>query len=196
MRVGGYMEQFIAYADSDANFSGDFDGIDSKQDAEIWFLPSITLDNGIKIGANYVQSFGDMNIAISGRWGTGNDHSGRDATIWSGGLNIGFGGFTIGGSYAEQNGNSHRRRNGESYDAGVSYTTGPWGVSFTYFHGENQDNDGPGDEEVDQFLVGLSYDLAKGVNIGGYGAYVDFDEDNNTNNIDGFIIGTGIKIKF
>jgi hypothetical protein len=52
MRVGGYMEQYVAYADSDANFAGDFDGIDSKQDAEIWFLPSITLDNGIKFGAN------------------------------------------------------------------------------------------------------------------------------------------------
>ena len=52
VRVGGYMEQFVAYADSDANFAGDYDGVDSKQDAEIHFLPSITLDNGIKFGAN------------------------------------------------------------------------------------------------------------------------------------------------
>ncbi|MCH8168135.1 MAG: porin, partial [Proteobacteria bacterium] len=52
MRVGGYMEQYIGFATSDANFPGDFDGIDSKQDAEIWFLPSITLDNGIKFSAN------------------------------------------------------------------------------------------------------------------------------------------------
>jgi predicted porin len=50
--VGGFMEQYVAYTDSDANFAGDFDGIDSKQNAEIWFLPSITLDNGIKFGAN------------------------------------------------------------------------------------------------------------------------------------------------
>ena len=334
MRVGGYMEQFIAYADSDANFTGDFDGIDSKQDAEIWFLPSITLDNGIKIGANiqlealtggdqideaqmiitgsfgrvilgsensagykmtyaapdvtwfnvnsgsstsfipwsgggagsdvfrgtlgttylensrnndaqrfsyftprfsglqigvsyardglqdtnaqvdddidngsfptdifdvgvnYVNSFGDFNVAVSGRWGTANDHSGADATIWSSGLNLGFGGFTVGGSYAEQNHNSHRRRNGFAWDLGASYTTGPWGVSFTYMHGNNQDNDGLGDEEVDQFLIGLSYDLAKGVNIGAYGLFLDFDEDDNTNNVDGFVIGTGVKIKF
>ncbi len=32
--------------------SDDYDGIDSKQDSEIHFLPSITLDNGLKIGAN------------------------------------------------------------------------------------------------------------------------------------------------
>jgi hypothetical protein len=175
------MEQYVAYTDSDANFAGDFDGIDSKQNAEIWFLPSITLDNGIKfganvqlealtggdqideafvfikgsfgeillgsensagykmtyaapdvtfininsgssfsglqvgasyardgqqdtnaqvdsdvensgfptdifdIGANYVNSFGGIDLALSGRCGTGNDHSGSDATVWSGG---------------------------------------------------------------------------------------------------------------
>ena len=52
VRVGGYMEQYVAFATSDANFSGDYDGIDSKQDTEIFFAPSITLDNGIKFGAN------------------------------------------------------------------------------------------------------------------------------------------------
>jgi predicted porin len=359
VRVGGFMEQYVAYADSDANFAGDFDGIDSKQDAEIWFLPSITLDNGIKfganvqlealtggdqideafmfikgsfgeillgsensagykmtyaapdvtfininsgsttlfipwsgggagsdlfrgtlnttyiensrnndahrftyftprfsglqvgvsyardgqqdtnaqvdsdvensgfptdifdIGANYVNSFSGVDLAVSGRWGTGNDHSGSDATVWSGGVNLGFGGVTVGGSYAEQNGNSHRRRNGLSYDAGISYKTGPWGFSFTYQHGENQGNpEGAkagsigaggvitapvaatpetGDEESDQFLVGISYDIAKGVNLGGYGVYVDFDDaDGGTadHSVDGFIIGTGVKIKF
>ncbi|MFQ5565800.1 MAG: porin [Paracoccaceae bacterium] len=331
MRVGGYMEQFVAYADSDASFDGDFDGIDSKQDAEIWFLPSITLDNGIKIGANvqleafqnsdqidesymfikgsfgeillgsensagykmtyaapdvsflnvnsgstvsfipwsgggagsdvfrrtlgssylenvgnndaqrftyfsprfaglqiglsyardgfqdtnaqvdvdstlsdifdvganYVNSFGDFNVAISGRWGIGDAPSGFDnPTLWVAGLNLGFGGFTVGGSYGEQNKASAIQMNGEVFDVGASYTTGPWGFSVTYFRGENQDNDGPGDETVDQFLVALSYDLAKGVNIGAYGAFVDFEEDDHEDDVDGFIIGTGVKIKF
>jgi len=362
MRIGGYMEQFVAYADSDANFSGDYDGIDSKQDAEIFFAPSITLDNGIKIGANiqleaggylntsdtideqymfikgsfgevllgsensagskmtvaapdvtflnvnsgsltffipfsgsvggvsvgddffrgtlgttflenernndaqrftyftprmsgfqvgvsyardgnqdsnaqldgdeglrdifdiganYVNSFGDFDIAVSGRWGTADDTSGSDSTVWSTGLNLGFGGFTVGGSYAEQNHNTHRFRNGYAFDLGASYKTGPWGVSFTYQHGQNQGNpEGAvadshdtlgnfvpgtsavrerGDEESDQYLVGLSYDLAKGVNIGAYGVYVDFDDANGgtaDHSVDGFIIGTGFKIKF
>jgi hypothetical protein len=74
--------------------------------------------------------------------------------------------------------------------------TGPWGFSFTYQHGESQDNDGPGDEESDQFLVGISFDIAKGVNLGGYDVYVDFEEDDHSNDVDGFIIGTGVKIKF
>ncbi|MEM6945981.1 MAG: porin, partial [Pseudomonadota bacterium] len=48
VRVSGYMEQHIAYADSDVdNISGEeFGGVDVKQDTEVRFLPSITLDNG------------------------------------------------------------------------------------------------------------------------------------------------------
>jgi hypothetical protein len=62
VRVGGYMEQFVAFATSDPTegngafaSNSDFDGVDSKQDAEIHFVPSITLDNGIKFGANVVR---------------------------------------------------------------------------------------------------------------------------------------------
>ncbi len=360
VRVGGYMEQFIAYASSDFEVSaspfgtveiGDFDGIDSKQDAEIFFAPSITLDNGIQfganvqlealtnsdqideaymfikgsfgevllgsensagykmtyaapdvtfinvnsgsltsfipfsgsgvgadifrgtlgstflenarnndaqrftyftprfsgfqvgvsyardgnqdsnaqidtdpdgvlhdifdIGANYVQSFGDFDIAVSGRYGIADDNDGSDPEVWAVGLNLGMAGFTIGGSYGEQNGAG--TMNGEVYDLGVSYTTGPWGVSFTYMHGENVDNDcfdedlidagfscsSNNEEELDQFLVGLSYDLAKGVNIGAYGAYVDFDsakasdgESTIRTSVDGWVLGTGVKISF
>jgi predicted porin len=355
VRVGGYMEQYVAFAtsDFDDDRSGDWDGIDSKQDAEIFFAPSITLDNGIKIGANvqlealqngdqideaymfikgsfgevllgsensagykmtyaapdvtfvnvnsgslgsfipysgggagsdifrgtlgstflengrnndahrftyftprfsgfqvgvsyardgnqdsnaqldgdvglrdifdvganYVNSFGDFDIALSGRWGTADDHDGSDATVWSAGLNLGFSGVTIGGSYAEQN--NAGTMDGEVYDVGISYVTGPWGFSVTYMHGENMGNpEGAvaethtgggvfvpavpatpeiGDEELDQFLVGISYSLAKGVKLSAFGAYVDFDDANggtSDDSIDGFVIGTGIKISF
>jgi len=373
VRVGGYMEQYVAYANSDVKVAtlttntngtgttatttitgsftgGDFDGIDSKQDAEIWFIPSITLDNGIKIGANvqlegfsggdnideaymfisgsfgevnlgsensagykmhyaapdvtfvnvnsgsltafipfsgagagadifrgtlgttylenvrnndaqrftyytprfagfqvgasyardgqqdtnaqidadnppiantsgkavsdifdiganYVNSFGDFNVALSGRWGTADGVTGSNPTIWSVGGNLGYAGFTIGGSYADQSGAG--TANGHAWDAGISYETGPWGFSFTYFHGENVDNDcgtlclGNNDEELDQYLVGVSYALAKGVDLNAFGAYVDFEGatltvDNGSGNtdIDGWVIGTGIKISF
>ena len=356
VRVGGYMEQYAAYANSDVSVAlptgtgtgavigttgGDFDGIDSKQDSEVWFLPSITLDNGIKIGANiqlegfqggdqidesfmqidgsfgrvllgsensagylmhyaapdvtflninsgsttafipwsgtgaganifrgtlgttylenltnndaqrftyftprfagfqvgasyardglqdtnaqvdcdtttcdffdvaanYVNSFGDFDVAVSGRYGFANAAAGSDPDVWGVGLNLGFAGFTIGGSYAEQNDGG--LTDGEAYDAGISYVTGPWGFSLTYFHGENVDNDcgalclGNNDEEVDQYLVGVNYDLAKGVALGAYGAYVDFEGATLTSGgtadsteIDGWVIGTGIKVSF
>ena len=61
---------------------------------------------------------------------------------------------------------------------GISYETGPWGFSVIFQHGENVDDKNPvTDEELDQFLLGASYKLAKGIALNAYGAYVDFDED-------------------
>ncbi len=356
VRIGGYMEQFVAYADSDVSgFSGDsFGGIDSKQDSEIHFKPSITLDNGLKIGAdiqlegfqngdqidesflfirgsfgeillgsensagykmtyaapdvtflninsgshtsfipfsgsvanngttlnvgddlfrgtlgttflendrnndaqrityftprfagfqvgvsyardanqdsnaqvncndatcnyfdvgaNYLNSFGGFDLGVSGRWGIGvNDVAGaQNPQIWSAGLTMGFAGVTIGGSFAEQNNSTSGDDDGIAYDAGISYETGPWGFSFTYFHGENVDDENAAaltgnDEEQDAFLLGASYKLAKGVKLNAFGAYVDFDEETGDaggpnvaggDDVDGFIIGTGIKVSF
>jgi hypothetical protein len=342
VRIGGYMEQYVGFASVDAPVSGDFDGVDSKQDAEIWFIPSITLDNGIKfganvqlegfqggdqideaymfiqgsfgeillgsensagykmtyaapdvtflnvnsgsltffvpysgtvggvstgddvfrrtlgttfienegnndaqrityftprfagfqlgvsyardglqdtnaqvdanttpggfptdiidVGANFVRSFGGFDVAISGRYGTGSA-PGPDPEIWSAGINLGYAGFTIGGSFAEQN--DAGTEDGQAYDVGISYETGPWGFSATWHHGENVDDENPGrDEELDQFLLGAAYKIGKGVTANGYAAYVDFDEDvsdgggGNGDDLDAFVIGTGIVIKF
>lgn len=52
--VGGYFESYAAFAapDVDGMVGADFDGVDSKSDPEVHFLPSITLDNGLQIGAD------------------------------------------------------------------------------------------------------------------------------------------------
>ncbi|MEM7744347.1 MAG: porin [Pseudomonadota bacterium] len=357
VRVGGYMEQFVVYGDSDIDGAAagtDVDGVDVKSDTEIFFLPSITLDNGLKIGANvqlegntsgdqidesflfitgsfgrvqlgsensagytmtysapdvtfygvnsgsitnavpfsgavggvavggdvfrgtlgstfienernndaqrityftprfagfqlglsyardgnqdsngqvdtnaapnnivsdiidiganYVNSFGGFDVAVSGRWGIASDDRapvagtdiGDNPQIWGAGINLGFAGVTIGGSFAEQN--NADNEDGRSFDAGISYETGPWGFSFTYFNGENVDEENAaigGDESMQAFLLGMNYKLAKGVSLGAFGAYVDFEEDFGDggagtagNDVDGFIIGTGIKVSF
>jgi hypothetical protein len=346
VHVGGYMEQYLAFASSDFDDGrdGDWDGVDSKQDAEIHFLPSITLDNGLKIGvnvqleafqngdqidesymfikgsfgeinlgsensagykmqyaapdvtfvnvnsgslgsfipissegdgandlfrgtlgstytenlgnndaqrftyytprfagfqvgvsyardgfqdtnaqvntdegisdifdigANYVQSFGDFNVAVSGRYGTASA-PGPNPDVWNAGLNVGFAGFTVGGSYAVQNDGG--TASGRAWDAGVSYETGPWGFSFTYFNGRSRDNTGTvnidgslSSETNEQYLVGVSYAMAKGVTLNAFGAFVDFDESSPGENadgdvidgsVDGWVIGTGIKVSF
>lgn len=365
VRVGGYMEQYVAYADVDAKggtgvFTGDeeFDGVDSKQDNEIHFLPKITLDNGIEIGAdvqlegttqgdqideaflrikgsfgevnlgsensagykmtyaapdvtfvnvnsgsltafvpfsgsgvgadffrgtlgtsfvevgrnndaqrityytprfagfqagvsyardgnqdsngqldtdspfvssgnalagindivdigaNYVNSFGGFDVAISGRYGFSDRSDSAAGTsrgnpeVWAAGANLGFGGFTIGGSYADADAD-HDQQEGEYWDAGVSYVTGPWAFSFTYARGENKNNEdfgcalcGNGDEEVQQYLVGANYALAQGVRLGVFGAYVDFEEDFEAafgspgEDVEGWVLGTEMKITF
>ena len=189
---------------------------DTNQQLNTEGLP---LSDIFDVGANYVNSFGAFDVAISGRYGMANDDRnsvagtdiGDNPEVFGGGLNLGYGGFTIGGSWAEQN--DAGALDGTAWDAGVSYETGPWGVSFTYFHGENVDNENVfnplgNDEEVDQYLLGVSYDLAKGVALNGFGAYVNFDEDCGDagcgagafnaggDDVDGWVVGTGLKLSW
>lgn len=163
------------------------------------------------IGANYVNSFGDFDLAVSTRWGIASDDrarvagtdTGKNPQVFGAGINLGFAGVTIGGSFAEQNNDGVR--DGRVFDAGVSYSTGPWGVSFTYLNGENVNNEssvGVGnDEELQAFLIGASYKIGKGVSASAFGAYVDFEEDRGDaggagDDVDGFIIGTALKVSF
>jgi hypothetical protein len=186
------------------------------------------LNNIVDVGANYVNTFGALDVVVSGRWGIASDsRSGVPGTdigdhpqVWATGLNLGYAGVTIGGSFGEQN--NAGVQDGRAWDAGISYTTGTWGVSFTYFNGENVDDeadtDGDGavgptdavlvggnDEQLKQYLLGVSYTLAEGVALNAFGAYVDFDEEtgdfggpnvSNGDDVDAWVVGTGIKISF
>jgi predicted porin len=191
-------------------------------------VEDVGLNNIFDVGANYVNSFGAFDIALSGRYGIATnsedfvdldddgDDDGLDVLednpqVWAAGLNLGFAGFTVGGSFGEQNGTVND--DGVAWDAGVAYETGPWGISFTYFKGKNDDDEFyTGDaipngarEELTQYLLGVNYDLAKGVALNAYGAYAQFDEDLGDpddvvnvdgDDVDGWVVGTGIKISF
>ena len=132
---------------------------------------------------------------LSARWGIATiepaaaNQAGQDPTVLGFGANVGFGGFTIGGSWAEQN--DAGQLDGTAYDIGAKYSTGPWSFSLTYFHGENTQG------EQDTFGAGINYQLAKGVRLNGFGAYVDYQaEPGTTSDADGFVIGTGIGLSF
>ena len=46
----------------------------------------------------------------------------------------------------------------------VAYSTGPWGVSATYFHGEEEGDIAlSGDDEVDAFVGAVSYSIGPGI---------------------------------
>jgi len=153
-----------------------------------------TLSDIWAAGANYVNSFGDFNIAASGVYNTGSldGHNGNDPEVWAVGLNVGYAGFTVGGSCSDFN---KAAGNMETWDAGVSYATGPWGFSFTYLHADKADSH---DGEIDKYQLGINYDLAQGVRLGAFGTYVEADSDHNAASYDGdgFIIGTGIRVSF
>ena len=91
-----------------------------------------SLGNIFDFGANYVNSFGGVDVAASARYGFGDvEGSGNDPEVFAFGANAGFGGFTLGYAFAESNDSGTLDSQGHS--AGISYETGPWGVSATYY---------------------------------------------------------------
>ncbi len=180
---------------------------DGRQDSGAQVNDNTELSNIFDVGANYVQSFGDFDIAASGRWGTAEQAVGSSSTVWGGGLNLGYAGFTIGGSYATQSGTSDNLGiDGAAYDLGVSYTTGPWAASVTYFRGENQDVE----TDLEAIQGTVTYAMGPGVSLNLTVGYTTADGGTDTALADDglggfpvagldediFYVGTGVGLKF
>jgi len=106
-------------------------------------------------GLAYANTFGD--VSVKADVGSGNANV-ANLHVYQGGLNVSYKGFTLGGSVLKRDIDSakdgHYTNEGGSntvvtgayaaqvaevgtlWDAGLSYVTGPYGVSLTYFHGE------------------------------------------------------------
>lgn len=114
------------------------------------------------VGANYLNKFGDVTVALFGAFmyanfvPSFNNAPGNNANTatganlapwkqWVVGMQFGFAGFTVGGSYGYDNngigGNYYTGQASESrkWAASIMYETGPWQMSFGWGH-VNTDN--------------------------------------------------------
>lgn len=127
--------------------------------------PDVEVHDIIAVGANFSDSFNgvDVGLAIGYERGQQADSSTlSDPQIFKVGASLGVSGFSIAGSYG--NYDSNGSDDGEAYDIGASYSTGPWGVSLTYFHGEEEgDAAVSNDDEVDSIVGAVSYALGPGI---------------------------------
>jgi predicted porin len=125
-----------------------------------------------ELGANYVQKWGDFNVAISGGYGTSDVEASPvgvnldDRRQFSLGFNVGFGGFTVGGAWLDDDDRSGAAAGIDATDwnLGLRYVTGPWGVGITYAQKEF-DLAGGGEDELQVLEVGGSYALGPGVDL-------------------------------
>ncbi|KAB7614296.1 porin [Amylibacter sp. SFDW26] len=160
----------------------------------------------VDIGASYDHSFGGLDLGLSARYGIASGTAGtpNDPEIWGGGINLGWNGFTIGGSYAEQDGTP--TDDGRSYDVGIGYSNGPWGYSLTYFNGENIDDENAitnSREELDILIAAATYTVNKNFKVSAFLADVDFTEQlndagvaNGSDDVSGTVLGLGAKFSF
>ncbi len=157
----------------------------------------------VDIGASYDGSFNGIDIGLSARYGIASGLT-DDPEVWGGGINLGWNGFTIGGSYAEQDGTISD--DGRSYDVGIGYSNGPWGYSLTYFNGENIDDENLATnsrEQLDIIIAAATYTVNKNLKVSAFIADTDFTEDLNDSgvadgaeDVSGTVIGVGAKFSF
>ena len=164
-------------------------------------------NNGISVGVNFVETFGSVDLAVAGGYrraeapdGPIGGRNADDMEQVSVGVNIGFAGFTLGGSYAnELEGRltaAGVSSEGESYDIGVSYGTGPWEFGALYFHGEVDGSVAvAGDNEMDTLQGAIGYAVAPGVTASVTGMYTEWDTETGNDN-DGFAGIVGINFGF
>jgi hypothetical protein len=141
------------------------------------------------IGANYLNKFGDVTVALYGAWmmatfipsfnyapgNSSNNVTGANLTNWKQwviGAQFGIAGFTIGGSIGYDNnglgGNYYTGQASESrkYSAGIMYETGPWQMSFGWGH-VNTDN-GNGAQTLTTVAQGTTSGLTFAANPGSF----------------------------
>lgn len=123
---------------------------------------------------------------------------------YAGGLNIGTGNWTIGGSYrytdAPKNAVDVLQDDltGYAWDAGISYTFGPVEASINYLHASKNNIAFNSDDKYNLYQVAGNYQLGAGVgtfvNIG-YVEYDSADKSRGKSN-EGLAVSTGMSLSF
>ncbi len=154
---------------------------------------STAYSQGYAFGANFVRTFGAFDIAASAGYmawqgpQTSTTTSAPDPDQWNVGLQLGFAGFKVGGSYGEIKdgrqgaagttgavstaGTVLSKQEGRAFDVGVMYTFGPAAVSLNYINGENDDcpvtsvATCAGDDEFTMLSLSGKYTLGPGVSL-------------------------------
>ena len=171
----------------------------------------------------YANTFGD--VSVKADVGSGNANV-AGLHVYQGGLNVGYKGFTVGGSILKRDIDGNKGASytalgdgtkatgaflaeaahvGTSWDAGASYVTGPYGVSLTYFYGESA-NAGTAstastsykmDKDSAWTLAG-AYDLGPGVKLTESLFYVDYKSSTGltSDKNNGWAAITGIGVTF
>ena len=128
----------------------------------------------LKSSAGYILGEG-QGVRLGADSGTRNivTYNGLEAVQF--GAQVGYAGFTVGGSYLNAGQSGYARTitlNGqktylsdqEVYTAGISYETGPVIIGFNYIHGRDAgDVNVPGARNADMYAVGATYTVAPGL---------------------------------
>ena len=167
---------------------------------------SNNINNGWAGGINYTKDFNGfgVNLAAGAMWGDNGADSVTDDDdnlfAWSTGAQFSYSGFSWGGAYAKGTGGGggiqEQRSNSAAWTVGVAYSVGPYKIGAGYIKGEENPTGNAGKGRLDQASISGTYILGPGIHlVGGVFAYDGENEDNSQEN-DGWGATTAFKLSF
>ena len=134
-----------------------------------------------EVGANYDATFGGVRLKAGAGYyagqasdAVGTPGSFKDLSAWQAGAQVGFAGFSVGGSYTDW-GKSGLNKNGavapfrdsaRVYQVGAQYTMGPIVIGGGWMRGEDSGSVAvSGKRKLDVYEIGASYTVAPGLAV-------------------------------
>ncbi len=151
-------------------------------------MPTEANDSAYTVAAQYANEFDGVSIKGVVAHGTADDAD-WDQTKF--GAQVGFGGFVVGGSYADYDGAARGAGQGDAYDLAVSYGEGPWAASIGFWNSESDINS----SERQVVQASFKYNLGPGVDWKNSIASVDFTDAAGADN-EGWAAVTGFALAF
>lgn len=194
------------------SISGDGNGSQSARESDCEGQTSDGLGNtceggdGYSVGLNFVESFNGFDVAVAGGYRSASEvisaggETGRSGGTeqmhqYSAGLNLGYAGFTFGGSFGYED--SDLETEGHSWDIGLSYSTGPITVGASWFSSEVDGDQGNNeDDELRVAKAAVNYTLAPGVVTSGTIMWAEWDAEDDDEEVEGIVGIIGLRYNF
>jgi len=155
------------------------------------------LSNSWSVSADYSGDFSGFTLAGGGGYskGYGETDGTGDPSIWAVGLNVGFGGFTVGGSVAFTNTDDASNDEDTVFDVGVTYNIDAVTVGLGWSRGDYENPAGGGDK-LDQIQLGVGYALGPGVTLAAMVGYFNYDSGGTADSNSGYQAAVGAGLNF
>ncbi len=142
-----------------------------------------SINNMWELGANYVGKFGDVGVTVAATYMGSSDTDGastgttanqkENVKVWNVGAKVAVSGFTVAAGY-QDNGDTTLTKTlvtagadmGKTWNVGLGYKTGPWGVSTGYHYGK-RDLTLTTEAKIAVSVLGAQYAMAPGWTVMG-----------------------------
>ncbi|MEQ8967603.1 MAG: porin [Azospirillaceae bacterium] len=156
-------------------------------------------ENYFSGAAAYGGDFGNVSLSINAGIGfaeyVANNADDDDYMNANVGVNVGFGGFTVGGSWVGVLETAGGVEDTNNFTFGVGYGMGAWNVALSGIYSMS-DLEGGGENEDITFGAGADYALAEGLSVYADIVYFDADRPGGANDNDGIVGLAGVDFNF